>query len=689
VSEVASALVVLLLPLMGLVGYTAIHHLWLWLGRRDETLYLWVAGWSVNTVVFLLARYIMRTADIPELAVLGARLAWVSGIVLVILGIGTSHGLAGQPMSRAVMLTAGVLTVGLLGALWFTDLVITGQTYLRTDLLGHQYVAPVPGPLMAAFVPYLLLVFAYCLVTVWRAEKLERTERRAIVAGFTVYILLALNDVLHAAQVIQSVLVFEYGFVGVAMGLTYLLVRRSNQLYVGLEAEVAARTLELERRQQELKVSASYLEEALGEAEHANRAAERRGQELAALVRAGQVVMAGLDLSTTLQRIIEEASRIAQTPHVKVLLVDEAEGVLRTGSVAGGQVPDGFRVRLGTSYSGVVAVTGRPLFIADTQNDPENLLGQRDRDAGIRTYLGLPIKTRDQVLGVLTFNTESPREYTAEELAYLGSFADQAAIAIQNARLYEVLELRIRRLETLTRLTQVISSSLDRNRVLHEITRAAAELTRAPMVTFWVADESARTLEMAAFSDPAMGADLPLKTLRLDQGVIGWVATHRQKVNVPDVFADPRLVSYAWWRAHGLSTFFGVPVVLEGALVAVLALNGRQPFRLGPDEEALIDSFATQAALAIKNASLFAAEGEARRAAELALAQIRQLHGLLPICAYCKRIRNDQNYWEQLENYIGERSQATFSHGVCPECREKIVQPELEKWRQKQRRQGS
>jgi DNA-binding response OmpR family regulator len=59
-----------------------------------------------------------------------------------------------------------------------------------------------------------------------------------------------------------------------------------------------------------------------------------------------------------------------------------------------------------------------------------------------------------------------------------------------------------------------------------------------------------------------------------------------------------------------------------------------------------------------------------QRVSELqqALTQVRTLSGLLPICSYCKRIRNDKDYWEQLEGYISEHTEAQFSHGVCPEC---------------------
>jgi DNA-binding response OmpR family regulator len=64
---------------------------------------------------------------------------------------------------------------------------------------------------------------------------------------------------------------------------------------------------------------------------------------------------------------------------------------------------------------------------------------------------------------------------------------------------------------------------------------------------------------------------------------------------------------------------------------------------------------------------------------EAALAEVKQLSGLLPICAYCKRIREGKDYWEAVEKYIAGRSQAQFSHAVCPECYEKIVKPQLDK----------
>ena len=74
------------------------------------------------------------------------------------------------------------------------------------------------------------------------------------------------------------------------------------------------------------------------------------------------------------------------------------------------------------------------------------------------------------------------------------------------------------------------------------------------------------------------------------------------------------------------------------------------------------------------------------RVAERILAmrtEMKQLEGLLPICSYCKKIRDDKNTWQPIEGYIKNRSEATFSHGCCPTCIEKYVKPEMEAYRQK------
>ncbi len=58
--------------------------------------------------------------------------------------------------------------------------------------------------------------------------------------------------------------------------------------------------------------------------------------------------------------------------------------------------------------------------------------------------------------------------------------------------------------------------------------------------------------------------------------------------------------------------------------------------------------------------------------------EVRQLEGLLPICSYCKKIRDEEQHWSQVEEYVSRRTEAQFSHGVCPDCYDRVLKPQLE-----------
>jgi sigma-B regulation protein RsbU (phosphoserine phosphatase) len=71
---------------------------------------------------------------------------------------------------------------------------------------------------------------------------------------------------------------------------------------------------------------------------------------------------------------------------------------------------------------------------------------------------------------------------------------------------------------------------------------------------------------------------------------------------------------------------------------------------------------------------------------EVALANVKQLQGILPICSHCKKVRDDQNYWQQVESYISSHTDAQFSHSICPECFEQITKTQIEELKHRLRR---
>jgi two-component system cell cycle sensor histidine kinase/response regulator CckA len=114
-----------------------------------------------------------------------------------------------------------------------------------------------------------------------------------------------------------------------------------------------------------------------------------------------------------------------------------------------------------------------------------------------------------------------------------------------------------------------------------------------------------------------------------------------------------------------------VPVFREGRIVAILGV-GNKPADYGEKDVEMVTRFAD---LAWDVASRKQAEAERENLIlqlQKALVEVRVLRGILPICASCKKVRDDKGYWNQIEAYIRDHSEATFSHGICPECEKKL-----------------
>jgi PAS domain S-box-containing protein len=346
------------------------------------------------------------------------------------------------------------------------------------------------------------------------------------------------------------------------------------------------------------------------------RALARRTEQLEAIRAVSAEITRELDLSALLHLIVRRAVELLGAGSGTVDLWDEDAQALAPRAWLGHDDWMGeMRLRLGEGVAGTVAQRREGMIVNDFRTSPFAHPGFLERTS-VSAVLSEPLLYQERLLGVITLGNERSEQPFAEpDREALSLFAAQAAIAIENARLHERLAGRLSRLKTMARLTQLISSSLDVDAVLREITRAMAELMNALFVSFWRADEAGRTLELCAVSDEAM-ADFPHDRLAYGQGASGWVAEHRQPLNCPDRRADARFAGNDWAERYALTTFLGVPVLHEGRLLGVLTLNGRQPFSLEADDQSLLDSFVAQAAVALRNASLYAAMAKARDAAE-------------------------------------------------------------------------
>jgi signal transduction histidine kinase/DNA-binding response OmpR family regulator/sensor domain CHASE-containing protein len=348
----------------------------------------------------------------------------------------------------------------------------------------------------------------------------------------------------------------------------------------------------------------------------------RRQREADIIAELAKDVNASLDLDTVLQRVVEGAQELCCSDQARITLREPKSGTMRFRYWAGAKY-EGYgsaTIEPGKGIGGLVLQSKRPFRTDNYLEDPrftKDYAAWAHANGTIASMM-VPILISDQVEGLLMVMNSTHRPFTDIDEGILVRLAGHAAIAIHNARLYERQEIRATRLQTLARLNQLISCSLDIEAVLQEISQAAAKLMDVPLVRIWCADEPIQTLTLQASSEEQMAIDYLPKKMRFGESVAGWVASHRQPLDIPDVFADERAISREWFRAHHISSLLAVPIIYQEELLGVLVLSGRQPFRLDPDEQSLLDTFVSQAAVAIHNASLYAMQAAARDAAEAA-----------------------------------------------------------------------
>jgi PAS domain S-box-containing protein len=344
----------------------------------------------------------------------------------------------------------------------------------------------------------------------------------------------------------------------------------------------------------------------------ASEVLEARRRETTGLLAVARVVSTTTDLPEALRLICRELGRLTGAETVSAYLHDGRTSLLRP--IAAHGVPKHAVEALSTTTLSldVPAVPeglfshGHIVWSDDVAGDPR-FAAQPFQRFPHQAGLVIPIVLDGKISGAFHLIWwEQRRRFDAAELAPLQVIGEQAGILLNHARLRDALEGRAMRLRALSRVNQVVSSSLDEREVLGTIARAAAEMMGAPFVSFWVADEVTHTVTRRAVSDETLAVGLPDAPVAYGEGALGWIAERRQNLDVPDITRDERFVVRDWWAARGFRSFLGVPVMLEGSLLAVLAISGRAPLHLGPDERELLESFVAQAAVAVRNMRLYA-----------------------------------------------------------------------------------
>jgi PAS domain S-box-containing protein len=330
----------------------------------------------------------------------------------------------------------------------------------------------------------------------------------------------------------------------------------------------------------------------------------RRTAEQKALLDTMKDLSGELELGRLLHALIERAVGLLGVTGGELAIYDEEHGeLLIAASHHMGADEIGTRMAVGEGAMGRVAETKEPLVIPNYQ-EWANRSEQYTRDT-VQSVVAAPLLIGTRLVGVIAaVHSDPKRGFGNEDLRLLDLFAPQAAIAIENARLFTAEHERAEEQRALLDTLADMAGELELSTLLQDLLERSVRLLDVTGAELAIHDEGTGKLVITASHD--MGADAVGKVMAFGEGAMGRVAETRESLVIPDYPVwEGRLESYVDGRVR---TVMAAPLLIGERLVGVVAVvHSSEGRRFGSDDLRLLKLFATQAAIAIENARLFTA----------------------------------------------------------------------------------
>ena len=321
---------------------------------------------------------------------------------------------------------------------------------------------------------------------------------------------------------------------------------------------------------------------------------------LRALVETGVAITSELSLDALLQRLVESAAELTGARYAALGVIDgsgsELERFLTTGIDAETQAAIGDLPR-GRGILGVLIREDAPLRLHNLGDDPRSV-GFPPHHPPMRTFLGVPVHLRGVAYGNLYLTEKADGEdFTAEDQELVELLASQAAVAIENARLYEAATGWSKQLESLNEVGNALATETDLDPLLDLVARRLRELLDARLVTVLLpsGDDELRFAAVAGDRADIAGATITRSTSKS-----GRVLERAQSQRVDSVLDDVD-VDHEAMRLLGARTGLWVPLIARGRAIGVLAAHDKlgADVRFTETDLRLAETFATRAAVAV------------------------------------------------------------------------------------------
>ncbi|HEU5089168.1 MAG TPA: GAF domain-containing protein, partial [Roseiflexaceae bacterium] len=387
--------------------------------------------------------------------------------------------------------------------------------------------------------------------------------------------------------------------------------------YVGRQSDAGQRELELALTIANQTAVALEKARLFHMTQQSADALQHKVGELSALLESARVLSSSLQPQEVLNSLMAVVQRHLRVDTV-ALWQNDGEDMLLPAAMLGipTDIAQTLRVPVGQGLTGRVAAASTPMIVDNVEQDGGSLYPDFNRQNQYTSFLGVPVRYRERTIGVLSVMTVQQRTFTQDDVQLLTGMADQAAVAIENARLFEEREKRLRELIALKDISSEITSTLDMQDVLERLHFQISQVIDVRTSAMVLYDRDQDRMVYAVAYDQGQRIDVPPQPVI---GPAGWVIRNKKPLLL---HTHEELIQLNGSGLHFGDTddeeqsFVVVPIISGDTVLGVIDIQSYEPHAFDDDDLRFLGTVASQASISMTNASLFYERG--RRIEELA-----------------------------------------------------------------------
>ncbi len=331
------------------------------------------------------------------------------------------------------------------------------------------------------------------------------------------------------------------------------------------------------------------------------------------LYRVSREIATALDLATVLERVLHLSMDTVGAINGSIIILDDQEIPVESAIIVQDQViyhtNDQLKTTLEFGLAGWIVENRQAVNISNTSEDERWLRRPDDQETatGAKSVVAVPILARDKLVGVITLVHPEPNHLNEEHLELVQAIADQAGIAVLNARLYEESQRQARVMTALANSAKAISSTIRLDNVLHNILKQIKTALEVEMVALsLINDQEQLEYRAAIHSSLDIRKKIIGETLNKGKGVAGWVAKTGQGITINQVENDHRIEdSKILYEPVQVEAVAAAPIYLHGKVIGVLESINPGDGSFESDAMVVLSGIGSLAGSSIQNAQLF------------------------------------------------------------------------------------